>query len=235
MFIRNPLVAGLDAFRSRASVPSVGGSNGSGDSVSLALERVALAERNLQAAREAARQAARQAGRSTSALFAECAFIARSTGERWRDDAFSEGQCSGMTLVTDNLLRAQGRDPDEVRAEMAERTKRDRKAADAREVRWNAIMRKAGWHDAVAAGDHRRAGRIMVEMHDALTEADAHVLPRATIRRMEREHGGGGDKADRILSAAKTARMGGPEVPPPERGSFADRVIAAGKKRRNEF
>jgi hypothetical protein len=71
-------------------------------------------------------------------------------------------------------------------------------------------------------------------MHDTLTQADAHMLPRSTIERMERERPGGRTKAGAIVRAAKVARMGGPELPPPEKGSFAARVAAAARKARGE-
>jgi hypothetical protein len=105
MFIRNPLIAGLDAFRSRASGTQVGG-NGAGGSVNLALERVAVAEKNLQAAREAARAAARQAGVSLDGLFASGAYIARSTGERWRDEGFEAGRRKGEKVMADIFTRS---------------------------------------------------------------------------------------------------------------------------------
>jgi hypothetical protein len=95
MFIRDLVI-------SRASVPSVG-SNGTGGSVTFALERVAVAEKNLQAAREAARAAARKAGVDLAGLFSESAFVARSTAERWRDEARREGEKVMADIFCRNL------------------------------------------------------------------------------------------------------------------------------------
>jgi hypothetical protein len=132
---------------------------------------------------------------------------------------------------------ARGLDPAKERARMAAASKVDRAAADARHARWTALMREAGWHAAVEAGDHVRAGRIMFEMHDTLTEADAHVVPREVVERMERNRVAATGKATgaAILAAAKRARMGGPEVPPPEKDSLAAQVIRAGQRRRGEI
>jgi len=57
----------------------------------IALDRVATAEKVLEAARSDARSAARRAGVSLSHLFGECSFIKRETGERWRDEARAAG------------------------------------------------------------------------------------------------------------------------------------------------
>jgi hypothetical protein len=218
--------------REHASASSVSG-NGAGGSVNLALERVAVAEENLRAAREAARVAARQAGVDTGGLFSEGAFIARATGERWRDEGFEAGKHEGVRELHDCMFRARGLDPEKERADIAASIKRDRKAAEARSARWDALMRDAGWHDAVEADDHARAGQIMVEMHDTLTRLDAHAVPRHVVERMEREHPGK-TKADQTLRAGARARMSGSdEVPAPT--GLAAQIIRAGQRRRGEI
>jgi hypothetical protein len=216
------------------SVPSIGGT----PSLASALAAVAQAEDVLATARAVAKSAARRAGKGVKNLFSDGRFVSRASAERWTDSARSAGFNAGMSQMTDMIIRAQGDDPPKVRAEMAARTRRDSKAADARSARWNAIMREAGWFDATARGDHAEAGRIMVEMHDVLTEHDAHVLPRATIERMEREHGGGRTKAAAIIRAGKRARMSADaagEVPEPEKGTLAEKIIRAGMRRRGEI
>jgi hypothetical protein len=115
MFIRNLVIP-------RASVPSVGG-NGAGGSVSFALERVAVAEKNLQAAREAARAAARKAGVDLAGLFSESAFIARATGERWRDAGRREGE-KVMSDIFCRSLDAESRDEKSPFQHLAKRLKR---------------------------------------------------------------------------------------------------------------
>ena len=206
-------------------------STGGNTSLSLPRERFRRAEAELASARQAMRSAAEASGVEISGLFAGSDFVRRSTADRWYNNGISEGRRE----VLDAQIRASGEDPAKVRAEIEARVKVDRAAADARHARWTTLMREAGWHAAVEAGDHARAGRIMLEMHDALTEADAHVVPREVVERMERDHGGrvtGG----RIVRAAARARMSADragEVPEPT--GFAAAVIAAGRKRRDEF
>jgi hypothetical protein len=209
--IHNPF--SFAALRTRASVPSVGGGNGAGDSVSFALERVAIAEQNLRAARDAARAAARQAGRSTSGLFAECAFIGRSTGERWRDEAWSSGERSGLTRMADHLSRAFGADPAAERAAVKAQLAREAPARAATGSARRQLLRDSGFLAALADGDH-----------DAAAEIYRRITP-------------GTSKAGAILRAGKRARMSADaagEVTDPPRGSVADQIIAAGRKRRGE-
>jgi hypothetical protein len=203
-----------------------GRNSGGGTSLSLLRERFRRAEAELEAARAAMRSAAGAAGVEISGLFAGSTFIKRTTGDAWHEAGISEGRRE----VIDAQIRASGEDPAKVRAEIKARLPAQRAASEARHARWTTLMREAGWHAAVEAGDHVRAGRIMFEMHDTLTEADAHVVPREVVERMERDHVGRAT-GGRIVRAARMARMGGPPVPEPEKGTFADRVLAAARKR----
>jgi hypothetical protein len=219
---------------SNGSVPSIGGGT---PSLASALAQVERAEAALEAARRQAKAAARREGRGVRNLFSEGKFVARASAERWCDTARSEGECAGMSMLTDHLLRAQGRDPDEVRAEMAASTKRDRAAAEARNARWKSIVVKTGFFEATAAGNHAEAGQILLQMHDVLTQADAHVVPRHVVERMERERPGK-TKADQIVAAARRSRMSADaagEVPEPAKGSLAAQIVRAGAKRRGEI
>jgi hypothetical protein len=215
-------------FGGNGSVPSFGGTS----SLAAALSAVERAEAALAAARALAKAAAKREGVAVRGLFEDSQFILRATGEKWVDQARGEGKHEGVRELHDCMLRARGLDPEEERAKVAASIKRDRKAAEARTARWDALMRDAGWHDAVAAGDHARAGRIAFEMHDALTQADAHVVPRHVV-----DHSTGKTKADQILRAGRKARMSvsPDEVPPPEPGSLAEKIIQSGQRRRGEI
>jgi hypothetical protein len=223
-------------FGGNGSVPSIGGV----PSLAAALVAVTRVEDALEAARRQAKAAARREGRSVKNLFSEACFVARASAERWCDQAREEGRTAGMSFQLDMMLQAQGLDPKEERARAQASIEKSSAAAAARHERWTAIMRKAGWHDAVEAGDHERAGRIMFEMHDELVRQDAHVLPRATIERMARDRVAATGKATgaAIVAAGKRARMSADaagEVPEPAKGSFAAQVIEAGRKRRGEI
>jgi len=222
----------FDFLRHRLGLTSTGGNT----SLALQQQRFDRAEAELEAARAAMRSAADAAGIERGGLFAGSTFIKRSTGDAWHEAGIKEGRRE----VLDAQLRVAGLDPDQVRADIKARLPAQRAAADARHARWTTLMREAGWHAAVEAGDHARAGRIMVEMHDTLTEADAHVVPREVVERMERNHVAATGKVTgkAILAAGRRARMSADaagEVPEPKRGSFASRVIEAGKRRRGEI
>jgi hypothetical protein len=200
-------------------------------SLALLRERFRRAESELSAARAAMRSAAASAGIERAGLFAGSTFIKRTTGDAWHEAGISEGR----NEVLDAQLRVAGLDPDQVRADIKARTKVDRAAADARHARWTALMRDAGWHAAVEAGDLQRAGRIMFEMHDTLTQLDAHAVPREVVERMERNHVAATGKvtAARVLAAGRRARMDGSnERPLPPKDSLAAQVLAAGRKAR---
>jgi hypothetical protein len=232
--IHNPFTdLAAKLMRERASASSVSG-NGAGGGVSFALERVAIAEKNLHAAREAARVAARHAGVDLVGLFSEGAFVARSTAERWSDDRYQAGKLDGVREMNDCMFRARGLDPKEERAKIDASIERERVARQARGARWNAIMTDAGWFDAVEAKDFELAGRIMAEMHDTLTRHDAHVVPRHVVERTEREHGGKVKAtSEAILRAAARARSSGSdERPEPDSNSLAGRILEAGRKAR---
>jgi hypothetical protein len=230
MFKNNSL-AGVLSFRNGASVPSIGGSLAS------ALAAVERAEAQLDAARSQAKAAAKREGKSVRNLFADGAFVARSSAEKWVDAARREGEHEGHRQAVDAMLTAQGLDPAEERARIAASSKKERAAREARDARWNAIMADAGFFEATARGDHERAGRIMFEMHDELLRQDAHVLPRATIERMERNRVAGTGKATgaAIVAAGKRARMSADaagELPKPT--GLAAQIVRAGQRRRGE-
>jgi hypothetical protein len=234
MFKNNPF-AGVLPFRNGGSVPSIGGT----PTLSAALAAVSRIEDALQAARSQAKAAARREGKSVRHLFDGHPFVARSSAEGWVDRARQEGRTAGMRFLLDTILEAQGLDPKEERKRAQASIEQSGAAAKVREGRWNALMKQAGFFEAVEAGDHERAGRIMFEMHDTLTAADAHVLPRAAIERRERDRVAATGKATgaAIVAAGRRARMSADaagEVRDPQKGSLAAAIIAAGKKRRNE-
>jgi hypothetical protein len=177
MFKSNHL-AGVLNFRNGGSVPSIGGVT-----LVAALARVDAAEAALSAARAAARAAAKAAGKSTRHLFDGHPYVARSSAEKWVDEARSEGWRAGASLLADAQAFLRDPDPDSPFYHLAMRLKR------------NGVP--------------------------PLEEVIAAVT-------------GEGGKAAAILRAGRVARMGGPELPPPEKGSFAERVLAAAKKARNE-
>jgi hypothetical protein len=79
-------------------------SNGANtDPLALALARVASAEQNLEAARDAAKAAARAARVPIVGLFSDTRFtsryIARETGERWRDAGREQGRLETLAGV----------------------------------------------------------------------------------------------------------------------------------------
>jgi hypothetical protein len=177
MFKNNHL-AGVLNFRSGGSVPLVGGA-----SLAAALQRVEAAEQALSAARAAARAAAKAEGKSVRYLFDGRPYVARSSAERWVDEARSEGWRAGAGLLADAAAALRDPDKDSPFFFLAQRL--------------------------------NRTG--LPPLAETLASLNSET----------------GNKGAAILSAARQARMGGPEVPPPQ-GSFADRVIAAGKKRRGE-
>jgi hypothetical protein len=95
--IKTSTFANLISFRNGGgSVPSIGGT----PSLDAALVAVQRAEQALEAARSQARAAARREGTSTRNLFAEGKFVARSSAERWCDQAREEGgRAAGDALV----------------------------------------------------------------------------------------------------------------------------------------
>jgi hypothetical protein len=217
MFIRNPLTAGLETLRARASVPSVGG-NGAGGSVSFALERVAVAEKNLQAARGAARVAARQAGVDTAGLFSEGMFVARSTAERWRDEGFEAGRRKGEKAMADIFTRTLDMDAGDENSKFKHLARRLKK------------MSPTEWADHVA---RMRAARDdpRNEQARALVEAGEHDAAAAIYVEIFQ-----GTKADQIVRAGKKARMSADaEIPDPAKGSLAAQIVRAGARRRGEI
>ena len=208
-------LAGVLNFRNGGSVPSIGGTV----SLAAALAVVERAELALEAARSQAKAAARREGRSVSGLFAEGRFVSRATAEKWTDEARNQGFSAGHRFLSDALSRAnRPPDPADPLYHIAKRLERNRAegVTPADLARLRDKMEAAGAFAAMQAGDHQRAAEICAEIH-----------------REEAGHVTGG----RIVRAAARARMSAGaagEVPEPEKGSFADRVIAAGRKRRGE-
>lgn len=197
----------LVPFRNGASVPSLGGT----PTLQAAMARVDAAEQTLSAARAAARAAAKAEGKSTRYLFDGHQFVARASAERWCDEARKEGVKTGCDL----LVRAFRMEADPPFEHLVARLKRNRAEgvtmADLARLREK--MESRGAFAAMQAGDHQRAAEICAEIH--------------------REEQTGRVTGAAILKAAKDRRMGGPEIPPPPEGSFAQRVAAAAKKARS--
>jgi hypothetical protein len=230
MFHNGRPLAGIVPFRG-ASVPSIGGT----PSLASAFAAVERAESVLAEARSAARAAAKREGKPTTTLFGDGRFIARASAEKWCEQARSEGKHEGHREAVDAMFIARGLDPAKERAEIAASLERDRKASRAREARWKALMKDAGFFEACDAEDYEKAGRIAAEMHPVLTKLDAHALPRSVVEQLE-QSGKAKATAEGILAAGKRARMSADaEVPAPANGTFAARVILAGKRRRGEI
>jgi hypothetical protein len=185
--------------------------NGSGGaSLALPRQRLERAEAELEAARAAMRSAADVAGIKRSGLFSGSAFVSRGTADDWYEAGLKEGRRE----VTDALMEMRGLDPKVGRARRKTESEERRVLLKAETARWRSTMREAGFFDAVAEGDYRKAAAIYGAVHS------------------EEKHS---SKGAAILAAGARARMSGDnERPLPEKGSFADLVIAAGRKRRGE-
>jgi hypothetical protein len=213
MFKSNPF-AGFTPLRGgNGSVPSIGGT----PTLASAMARVEAAEQILSAARAAARAAAKAEGKSTRYLFDGHPYVARSSAEKWVDEARAEGWRDGHAFLSDALSRAnRPPDPADPLYHIAKRLERNRAAGvtPADLARLRDRMEAAGAFAAMQAGDVEKAARICADLQ---REEAGHVT------------------GERIVRAAARARMSADtEVPLPEKGSFAAKVIAAGKKRRNE-
>jgi hypothetical protein len=183
-----------------------------------ALGKVTEIEKALEAARDAARAAARRAGVSLSCLFENTAFIARSTGHRWRDEGIEQGKAERDAVF---LRVAEAvRNPDPRFAGVAQQLRRmrigagcspteDRPGDDERISRY---LRR-GFDGATAVADDPDA--IEAEAQ-ARIEAEAKLRAEAILRAAALRDSGGpplpapGRKAQRILDAARAAhrRMG---------------------------
>jgi len=206
--IKTSTFANLISFRNGGgSVPSIGGTV----SLEAALADVARCERALEAARSQARGAARREGVNTRYLFDGHPFVARSSAERWVDDARAEGVKAGCDLVVRGLTLAE----DPPFQHLAKRLKREGVPHPGEMRRHWARLDAAGFLEASRSGDYELAAQICIEVH--------------------REEAGK-VTGERILAAGRRARMSGSdERPLPEKGSFASRVIEAGKRRRGEI
>jgi hypothetical protein len=69
------------------------------DSLKILLNAVTAAETRLEEARANVRTAAKKLGISHKALFGDCVFIYRATGESWADDARREGHSAGCAVM----------------------------------------------------------------------------------------------------------------------------------------
>jgi hypothetical protein len=205
----------LAALQSR--VPS--SNSGNANAVDFALSRVSIAERNLAEARDAARVAARQSGVPLANLFGKTQFVARSSGERWADEARAEGHAAGKQCAYEEVTRVfcnmRGVSYE---AEMA-RAKIWSKICKKDSERTQAKMREAGFYRAVESGDLDRAGRILNELFPVEAQSG---------RRSAAE------TARAILAAGERARSDGSnERPDPE--GLAKKIIDSGRRRRGEI
>jgi hypothetical protein len=208
--IKSSTFSSLVPFRG-GSVPSIGGT----PSMASALAAFERAEAQLEAARAQARAAARREGRSVSGLFGESNFIRRSTGERWADTARNEGWSAGHRFLSDALSRSVSTEALDEKSPFRHLAKRLKQpGAMERQRAVAAKLEATGFQDALDARDYDEAARILVQVRRE--EETGHVTGAA------------------ILKAAKDRRMGGPPVPEPPQGSFAQRVAAAAKKARGE-
>jgi hypothetical protein len=154
-------------------------------------------------------------------LFSESAFIARSTGERWRDEGRRAGEAA-MAAIFSRNLDAESRDKNSPFRHLAKRLKQIqdwpahvaemRAFMDSAGPRWQR-MREAGYFDAVERGDHDEAAAIYRECNPELFGKGAAIVAAGRRARMSADAAG--------------------EVPEPT--GFAAKVILAGKRRRGEI
>jgi hypothetical protein len=208
------LQARARAMKSSVIVPS--GNGASGNSLALALSRVAAAEKNLEEARSTARATARGAGKTISGLFSESQFVGRGTAERWTDAARSEGFENGKAFareeITRVMMQSRGLDYEtemkKIRAEQAANTVKWKAYA----AQWRAEMEAAGFFAACDAGDFKLAGQIYFEKHP------------------EERRG----NAARAILAAATRRDSDPSNERPDPTGLARAIVNSGRRRRNE-
>jgi hypothetical protein len=197
----------LTNFTGNGSVPSIGGT----PSLAAALVAVDRAEQALEAARSQAKAAARREGRGVKNLFSEGRFVARSSAEAWCATSRAEGRAE----VLDAMCEARGLDPKKERARHKAKSEAFGVAWDAHVAEFQATLKAAGYHAALDRGDHVKAAAIFLAACPEFQQS----------------------KAEAIVAAGKRARMSASdagEVLDPEKGSFAARVIAAGRRRRGE-
>jgi hypothetical protein len=112
------------------------------------------------------------------------------------------------------LLRATGADPAAERAEVAAEAKDRAIAQRVQTARWKRTLADAGYDDAVAEGDHEKAGRILAALY-----ADRKAQT----------------QGEKILAAARRRdRMDGGADERPAPSGLAAQIVAAGRKRRGE-
>jgi hypothetical protein len=209
MFKINPF-AGVTPFRNGGSMPTINGNM----TLATALQRVEAAEAALSAARAAARSAAKRESHSVRGLFEDSKFILRASGEKWTDQARDDGWKAGVNFLADSLESLRNPDPADPLYHIAKRLRRDGLPPVAAAERRHEKMEAAGFFTALGAGDYDKAAAIYQEANPELS-----------------------GKGAAIVAAGKRARMSADaagEVPEPEKGSLASRIILAGKKRRNE-
>jgi hypothetical protein len=198
-------------FGNNGARPSLGG----GTSLAAALQRVDAAEQALADARSQAKAAARRENKPVASLFSDSRFILRASGEKWADAARREGETTVMRIHTDAMFHARGLDPEVERARLKAEMPARSAAIQADLDRWHAAMTKAGLFDAVKEKDYARAGEILAA-HYAEVPSKGQAIVRAAAR------------------ARMSADAAG-EVPAPEKGSLASRIIDAGRRRRWEI
>ena len=185
----------------------------SGERASLALlrERFRRAESELEAARAAMRSAAAAAGIERAGLFSGSKFIRRETGEAWASTARIEGE-KAMGDIFRRNIDAESRDSNSPFHHLAKRLKKIQNWPEFAE-KMRAAMNDPRCERArslAEAGDHEGALTIYMEVFQK-------------------------NKGAEIVAAGVRRRMGGPEVPPPEKGTLAAQIVQAGQRRRGEI
>jgi hypothetical protein len=187
--------------------PSVGTTN---VPLAVALDRVAAAERSLEAARTAARDAARREGKRTSGIFSDGAFIPRATALAWCDSARKEGADSAAYDIADAL-----------------------KNPDRRFAKLDTAALAAGLRLFQQRGQHSTAPVSEVERVQA--EILAARQPDLSGNRKLGAPDNPVDLAAAIHKAAARAKSPtGTADPPPEGNALSRAIVEAGRKRRME-
>jgi hypothetical protein len=161
-----------------------------------ALAEVDSIEKSLAAARSNARTAARRDGVSLSNLFGKTQFIARSTGERWRDEALEQGKAERDALFLRVAAAVANPDP---RFAAVSRAMREGMARGAFNVILGETTSTTDDPDAAEAAEQARIEAEAKERAEAilaaaaLRDAGGPPLPKP------------GPKAQRILDVARAA------------------------------
>jgi hypothetical protein len=161
---------GFDSFLEAAKRAAMVKGNGNGahgalrDTTMLfSRQRVAKAEAELEAAREAMRNAADKAGIPRANLFSESLFVARSSAEKWTDEAAARSHAEGKQAAYEEVTRAfchmrgvsYEREMKLIRAGIANREVEDK--------RWRVKMEKRGFFAAIDDGDFELAAKFILK------------------------------------------------------------------------